>query len=264
MDQDASAAPRTVAVDTLTELGLSTYAARTFVALVELGEGTAQDVSEVADVPRTRVYDAATELRDRGLVDVRQSKPKRFWPVSAATGARHFERYYRHRVERLTEALDAVEPVDRADEQRGVWTVTGRETVTERVLELLDEAEEEIVFMTVESLLTDDVVDRLAAASDRGVSIRVSGLSASVETVLGERVSGIDTFDSIWVGSDTPAGRLLMVDQRRALVSVLVEGEGDRPSEPRDETAIWGAGETNSLVVVLRAIFTWQLDGTRD
>jgi len=29
--------------------------------------------------------------------------------------------------------------------------------------------------------------------------------------------------------------------------------------EPFDETAIWGSGETNSLVVVLRAIFTWRL-----
>ncbi|MBX0298224.1 helix-turn-helix domain-containing protein [Haloarcula nitratireducens] len=43
-------------------LGLNTYAARTFVALVSLDEGTAQDVSEVAEVPQTRVYDAADEL----------------------------------------------------------------------------------------------------------------------------------------------------------------------------------------------------------
>ncbi|MFC7216181.1 hypothetical protein ACFQO4_19140 [Saliphagus sp. GCM10025334] len=26
------------------------------------------------------------------------------------------------------------------------------------------------------------------------------------------------------------------------------------------ETAIWGAGDRNSLVVVLRAIFSWRLD----
>jgi hypothetical protein len=31
---------------------------------------------------------------------------------------------------------------------------------------------------------------------------------------------------------------------------------GDSPTE----TAIWGAGERNSLVVVLRSIFTWRLD----
>jgi len=70
MSPDSSENSRAVAVEQLTALGLSTYAARTFVALVSLGKGTAQDVSEIADVPRTRVYDAVEELRERGLVDV--------------------------------------------------------------------------------------------------------------------------------------------------------------------------------------------------
>ena len=52
----------------------------------------------------------------------------------------------------------------------------------------------------------------------------------------------------------------MMVDGRRTLVSVLVNGVDDAPTEPRAETAIWGAGETNSLVVVLRAIFTHRLE----
>ncbi|WP_436926966.1 TrmB family transcriptional regulator [Halosimplex amylolyticum] len=263
MSHDVSESARSVAVEQLRELGLSTYAARTFVALVSLGGGTAQEVSEVAAVPRTRVYDAVSELQERGLVDERQSTPKRFWPVSGETSGRHFERYYRHRVERLTNALDALEPASRADKQRGVWTVTGRETVTERLIEFVDDADEEVVFMTVEALITDEVVERLAAASERGVAIKLAGLSDSVEDGLRERVPDVDLFESIWVWSDTPAGRLLTVDQEQTLVSVLLEN-GDGPPDPRDETAIWGAGATNSLVVVLRAMFTWQLEGERE
>ena len=45
--------PRLEAIDQLEALGLSTYAARTFVGLVELGTGTAKSVSETVDVPRT-------------------------------------------------------------------------------------------------------------------------------------------------------------------------------------------------------------------
>jgi sugar-specific transcriptional regulator TrmB len=258
MSRDVQESARSVAIEQLTEFGLSTYAARTFVALVRLGGGTAQAVSEVADVPRTRVYDAAAELQDQGLVDVRQSTPKRFWPVSGETSGRHFERYYRRRIARLTAAIDDLEPADRADEQRGVWTVTGRDTVTERIGEFVDDAGEEVVFMTVEDLLTDELVEGLVAASERGVSIRVAGSSDAVEDGLRERVPGVELFESIWEWSDTPAARLLMVDQERTLVSVLGDRGGDL-----QETAIWGAGATNGLVVVLRAMFTWQLDGTR-
>lgn len=251
--------PRSVAVEQLTELGLSTYAARTYVALVQLGEGTAEDVSTVAEVPRTRVYDAAEELRDESLVDIQQSTPKRFYPVSKETTSRLFHRDYSRRVNVLKEALDDIETSARPNEQRGVWTVTGRETISLRLIEFIEAATDEIILMTVGELLTDGIREALRAASDRGVTIRLGGISPSVEDTLQEDIPDAELFDSMWSWSDTPAGRLLMVDDERTLVSVLVEDDAGRP-EPRDETAIWGTGETNSLVVVLKAMFTWQLD----
>ena len=66
-------------------------------------------------------------------------------------------------------------------------------------------------------------------------------------------------FKSLWVWSDTSARRLMTVDGRKTLVSAHVNGADASPSDPRSETAIWDEGETNSLVVVLKAIFTWQL-----
>ncbi|MBX0297138.1 TrmB family transcriptional regulator [Haloarcula nitratireducens] len=263
MTSESSDESRAVAIDQLEALGLSTYAARTFVALVSLGSGTAKDVSDVADVPRTRVYDAVDELHDRGLADVQHSNPKRFWVVSPETTGRQFEREYSHRVDALTEALDGLGSAERTEEQRGVWTVVGRDTVSERVVDLIDSAGDEVVFMTVSELLTDDVVARLRAASERGVSIKLAGMADSVEQDLRDGVPEADYFDSMWVWSDTPAGRMLMVDHEKTLVSVLVDGDGDHPPKPRDEAAIWGAGESNSLVVVLRAMFTWQLGETR-
>lgn len=264
MSGDPSDQARSTAVTQLTALGLSTYAARTFVALVSLGEGTAQEVSDVADVPRTRVYDAADELQERGLVDVKQSNPRQYWAISTETAARHFRQEYDHRVQALTDALDGLETTNRTTEQRGVWTVIGRDTVTERVLDFVATAEEEVVYMTAGDLLTEDVADSLSTASDRQVSIQLAEMSQSTEDRLGEKVPDAQLFDSLWDWSETPAGRLLMVDQEKTLVSVLVDGNGEHPPEPRDETAIWGAGPTNSLVVVLKTLFTWQLDNNRE
>lgn len=50
-----------------------------------------------------------------------------------------------------------------------------------------------------------------------------------------------------------------MIDREKTLVSVLIPGDGECPPEPRDETAICGSGEANGLMMVLRALFTWQL-----
>ncbi|WP_311173577.1 TrmB family transcriptional regulator [Halobellus ordinarius] len=264
MSGDPTDQARSAAVKQLKALGLSTYAARTFVALVSLGEGTAQDVSEVADVPRTRVYDAADELHQRGLVDVKQSNPKRYWAISPETTRRHFEQEYDHRVTTLEDALDALDSETRSTEQRGVWSVTGRDTVAERVVDFVSTAEEEVVYMTIGELLTDELAESLSTASDRGVSIRLAEMSQSAEAHLEQQVPDAELFESLWNWSDTPAGRLLMVDEKKTLVSVLIDGNGEHPPQPRDETAIWGTGRTNSLVVVLKALFTWQLDSGRE
>jgi len=251
---------RAVAVDRLESLGLSAYAARTFVTLVGLGEATARDVSEASDVPRTHVYDAVGELEERGLVDVQPGSPKRFWAVSPETTGQSFEQTYRHRVETLREALSDVATGSRTAEQRGVWTVTGRQPVAQRAVEFVDRAESEVVYMTVGDLLGDSVRDALGDATDRGVDVYLAEMSDTVEADLAAAVPGARAFESLWTFSDTPAGRLLMVDRERTLVSVLVDGDGDHPPAPRDETAIWGSGESNGLVVVLRALFTWQLE----
>lgn len=262
MTPDPTQDPQSAAVEQLEQFGLSTYAARTFVALAGLGTGTARDISQVSEVPRTRVYDAVDELHDRGLVDVQQSSPKTFWAISAETASRLFEHELQHRTDVLRTALTELEPVERRNEQRGVWTVDGQSAVTERVLEFFRGAEEEIVYMTVDDLLTDDLLAGLRDAADRGVDIKIGGVSDGVQRRIRDEVPGASAFESLWVWSDTPAGRLMMVDQQKTLVSALVNGTDADLSDPRAETAIWGEGETNSLVAVLKGIFTWRLDAT--
>lgn len=251
--------PNTAAIEQLERFGLSTYAARTFVALVGLGTGTAREVSQISEVPRTRVYDAVDELHREGLVDIRQSNPKEFYAISAETTGRKYEQELHHRVETLLTALSEIEPIERQEEQRGVWTVEGQGPITDRVLEFVAAAEDEIVFMTVEDLLTQEIIEALGAAADRDVSIKLGGVSTDVQADIQDDVPGAELFDSLWMWSDTPAGRLMMVDGTQTLVSALVNGEAASPSDPRAETAIWGSGEKNSLVVVLKAIFTWRL-----
>lgn len=238
--------PRSDAIDRLRSFGLSAYAARTFVALVVLGRGTARDVSRGSEVPRTRVYDAVDELREWNLVDVDDSSPREFRAVSVETAGGRFERAWKRRAADLTAALDEVEPDARREEQRGVWTVEGSEAVADRVLDFLATAEEEVVYATAGTLLDDATVAALRDATDRGVTVAVGG-PPEVRAHVRDRAPAVGTVPPPWTGSDLPAGRVAVVDGTTTLVSALDDGD--------DETAIWGVGETNSLVVVLTALF---------
>ncbi|MFW6320567.1 MAG: TrmB family transcriptional regulator [Halohasta sp.] len=236
------------AIEQLEAFRLSTYAARTFVALSSLGTGTAKEVSQVAEVPRTRVYDAVEELRDRGLVDVQHSSPRRFIATSAETTRRKLDQETQHRLTKLTTALDQLEAVDNGSEQRGIWTVTGKETIADRLLTFFQEADSEIVYVADEGFLSERLIEGLSAAVDRGISVSVGGLSAGVIDRLQDEIPAVERIDPA-ARSIPMVSRFLLVDGSRTLLSVQV----GNPT-PDAETAIWGAGETNNLVVILKSI----------
>lgn len=242
--------------DHLIDLGFSEYEAHTLVALMRLGTGTAKDVADIDHVPRTRVYDAVEVLHERGLVDIQHTTPKKFTVISTESIVRKLNAERESTLNTVAELSEQLTPAEPPTEQMGVWTVTGGPTVSQRVMEFMDEADEEIIYMTVDDLLTDDHLDHLREADERGVDIYLAGISEPVQERIRNVVPSAMLFETLWEWADSPAGSLLITDQDTALVSVRTNREGP---DPLDETAIWGSGETNSLVVVLRAIFSWRL-----
>lgn len=243
------------AVELLKELGLTEYESHTLVALFRLGTATAKEIAEMNSVPRTRVYDAVDSLHDLGLVDIQYTSPRKFTPVSRDTAVHKLRLSHENTITELSETIHQLEPVERQTEEFGVWTVSGREAVSSRVFEFVDDAEGQLIYMTVSELLTDEHLDRFQAAAERGVDIYIAGVSKEVRDRIQETIPSATVFETLWEWSDAGAGRLLITDERTALVSVLHDADG----EGFEEVAIWGTGERNSLVVVLRAIFTWRL-----
>lgn len=241
----------------LKEIGFTEYEAYTFISLLRLGTGTARDIADLGHVPRTRVYDAVEPLHEAGLVDIKYASPKEYSVVSEETAIRKLELQLENTVTELSELFAELAPVEPRTEEFGVWTVTGQEAITSRGCEFINDAEDEIIFMTIDEVLTDEHLNRLHAAEERGVKIFIAGVSPAVQDRIQDRIPSATLFETLWEWSDAGAGSLLICDQRTALVSVLINGE---PADDSDEMAIWGAGDQNSLVVVLRTIFTWRLE----
>ncbi|MFC6837673.1 TrmB family transcriptional regulator [Halomarina ordinaria] len=239
MDQQA-------AVDALERLGLSTYEAKVFIALVSLGVGSASDVAHVVDVPRSQVYGAADRLERHGLVDSRQSSPIQYRPVDLSEARDRLRRRFERDLDTAFEYLDDVhEAADPAEEQEGVWTVEGSEAVTGRLERLLAEASASALFTTGDAPLADErTVAALAEAAERGVGVTVLSASQAVLDRFDDRVATRHLPDlGDWEGE---GGRLLLVDGRSVLLSV----GGADASSPAGETAIWSADTAFAAVFV--------------
>ena len=67
----------------LQRLGLTEYESKTLATLFKLGEAEAPDISRLAQVPKTRVYDVLDKLVERNLVIEISGRPKKYRTMEA-------------------------------------------------------------------------------------------------------------------------------------------------------------------------------------
>lgn len=223
------------AVDALKRLGLPTYEARVFVALQELGSGTAQAISDRSDVPRSQVYGAAEDLADRGFVEITESAPKLYRPVKLSTARELLTARLDAEAERAFESLDSLRATDpESHSGRDVSTLRGRRPIDDRIASLISGAEETVVFVAPSTeALTERINSALrdAAATERRVKVVTA--DRSIKDRFGD-----ENIEVIVMSADNPAdfaGRALMIDEKTVLLAARKE------AGPVDEEALWTA-----------------------
>ena len=255
------------AIEVLQQLGLKEYEARCFVGLSRLHSGTARQLSEMTEVPRTRVYDATRVLEAQGLVEIQHSSPQQFRAVPLEEATETLRDQYEARVERLHDALETVEIVDADDESpiQQVWAMTGRDAIENRTNDLVGEATDEIVLVVGdESLLTEDLIDSLNEVGN-GVDLLIGALTEPLQDRIQTAVPDATTFISglEWLHGEnateeeTAIGRLLLIDRSTILVSSIIP-------TTMEERAIFGEGFGNGLVVIARRLMAQGLLTVRD
>ncbi|MFB6118457.1 TrmB family transcriptional regulator [Halosegnis sp.] len=154
---------------TLTErlgagLEFGEYELAVYLTVLEHGELTAPELARRADVPKTRVYDTARDLADRGLVEVHETRPMR---VAAADPEAAFAEF-RDSLDDLVEAFDDryVEPELGGE---AVSLVTSRRSILRHLDAVVDAAEYELSLSIPVALL-----NRLAPALRELEDVHVS------------------------------------------------------------------------------------------
>ncbi len=250
------------AIELLQELGLKEYEAKSFVALSRRPQGTARDISETSEVPRTRVYDATRVLEAKGLVETQDSNPQQYRAVSVEEAVETLRAEYEGRTESLREALESLTPVDVEEPEitHEIWGLTGSAGISSRAQQLIDDADEEIFLVVGHGdVATEQLLSRLRTAHDRGVDVAVGTVSEGIRESIREALPDIEVFVSglTWLsasdlpGDETEISRLLLVDRQAILVSSYTESAG---ATRQHEQAVYGRGFHNGIVAIVRRL----------
>lgn len=246
-------------VELLQGFELTEYESKSFVALSRIGQGTAKEVSEVAAIPQARVYDCMETLSDRGLVDIQQAKPRKFRAATPGEAIDALERRYSDRLDRLEELFARLESPARESEDGDVWVMEGNGEVSERLRELIADADSEVLLaVAAEGLVTEDLLATLDAVADRGVEVLVGSPGAEIrdriaETAATARVVETWTWWESYPIRPGAVSAVCLVDGDALLVSA-----GAATSLPGVEKhrAVWTDSSNTPLVKLMRPLLT--------
>lgn len=239
------------AVEALKRFGLSTYEARVLLGLTKLGVGTASDVSEIVDVPRSQVYGAAEGLEEHGLIEIQHSSPTRYRPVATAEAKAKLFRRLETRGEAAFGYLEDVRGTSAAPEgnEESIWTIHGSENVADRVSTLIETATDKVIYGVEDPALIESRVER--SLRRRGEECEITLVTANPEVE-----AAFDRIDPAEVVGLTKSispleirGRTLIIDRETLLLSVLPT---DSFPHLESETAFWS--ESTGFAMMLGSI----------
>ncbi|MFO8114212.1 MAG: TrmB family transcriptional regulator [Halorubrum sp.] len=163
--------------DTLDHVGdrfnLGEYEIDAYLAVLEHGELTASDIADRTDIPQPRVYDTVRSLSDRGLVELRESRPMKIVAVDPDDAFGDLKSSFAEMVDELEARYTAP-----TRETEAVSLVKSRSTILRYLEEIIAGAEYELAVSLTPGLLRR-FRNELAAKVANGVSVELLVTPAS-------------------------------------------------------------------------------------
>ena len=230
------------------DFGLNSYEAKIWTALLSRGVSTAGELSDIANVPRSRSYDVLESLEKKGFIIMKIGKPIKYIAVNPEEVVDRVKKNVIKEAQTQAEVLDTLRGSDVLNElkalhKNGVEMVDpaeitgalkGRTNSYDQIEAMIKAAEEEILIMTTEDGIvrkTDALFRSLKKAHERGVKIKVA---APVTDKNKKAVADFSTIASIHDMKGIKA-RIVIADKKEVLFMLM----DDTHVHPTYDVGIW-------------------------
>jgi len=175
----------------LRDFGLNSYESKLWTALLSRGISTAGELSDIANVPRSRSYDVLESLEKKGFIIMKLGKPIKYIAVPPAEVLDRVKKMVEEDATEKTKLLEELNKSGILDElsllhSQGVKHIEpteltgsfkGRNNIYNQIETLMKNAKESVILMLTDSELIkeQEILKKLIAkANDRGVNIKLA------------------------------------------------------------------------------------------
>ena len=127
-------------IESLKELGLNSYEAKVYIALLKKYPATGYEVAKLADIPQSRAYDTLKSLETAKIVSSTGEKPQTFIPIKP----KDLTKRYRRKFESNLDFLEKKLPDVKNDYNDPIHPVSGISEIREKMTEIIKSAKSDI------------------------------------------------------------------------------------------------------------------------
>jgi len=217
----------------LKDFGLNSYEAKIWTALLSRGISTAGELSDIANVPRSRSYDVLESLEKKGFIIMKIGKPIKYIAVSPEEVIERVKKKINDDTNMQLGILKELKSSDVFDElnilhSQGVDMVDptelsgsfrGRDSVYNHLNSMIKDSKESIVLFTTSKGLVRKAKSlgrNLKKASQRGVKVRIAAPITKENEAIAKKLAKFAEIRHAEQG-----GRLLMVDDKNLTFMLL-------------------------------------------
>ena len=157
-------------VEKLKEIGFNSYEAKVYIALLKKFPATGYEVAKLANIPQSRTYDTLKALEEKNIVVAVNSKPVAYTPIKPKQLISRFQK----KINSTINYLDKHLPDVKEDYNEPIMTITGRENIYDKIIEVIQSAKREI-YIEIWSQDYKIFEQELLNAYNRNVEIRIVG-----------------------------------------------------------------------------------------
>ncbi len=133
----------------LKDFALTDYEAKAYVSLVESGALPASELSRMASIPYSKIYEILGNLERKGWVESAQGRPSRYYPKAPLTALESSRvRFETGMRSSQAEALQELQPLYEkkgVQEKPDIWIVRGQDNILDKIKETLGRTKRELM-----------------------------------------------------------------------------------------------------------------------
>ena len=230
-----------------TYFSLNLYEVKIWTALLSRGVSTAGELSDIANVPRSRSYDVLESLEKKGFVVMKFGKPIKYMAVPPVDVVERVKKHMKSEADRKIKRLDDLRNTEVLDELRTLHeqgielvepndlsgSLKGRHNLYNHLDLMIKNAENSVTLMTTSQGFLrkiEGLKSTLEKVKKRGVKIRIAAPLTKENADAYKEVSSVAE-----VRHTDAKGRFCVVDSKEVVFMVM----DDKDVHPTYDVGIW-------------------------